>query len=96
MNSMSVEQEVRQLQEENRRLKALLELREDRSDLEHYQVQSRNKLLVLGIICFVLMGTTLAYTFVSKVETNREVNESRLALKRMVDDAQKKGVQQVP
>ena len=53
-------QELQTLREENNRLKILLEMREDNRSLEVYQVQSRNKLLVLmAFTIVVLVGGTL-------------------------------------
>jgi len=44
-----LEREILELKEENRRLEGLLELREDRTALEKFQVQSRNRILGVGL-----------------------------------------------
>ena len=55
MDLPPLERELYELREENRRLKGLLELREDRTELERFQIQSRNKLMgIFGAFVAVL------------------------------------------
>jgi len=58
---LSGDQELEFLRKENQRLKSLVELREDNKEFEAYQVQSRNKLLLLLAFTIVLVGSSTIY-----------------------------------
>lgn len=73
MDIMSPEAEIRNLTEENRRLKALLELREDNTELERYQIQSRNKLLMLLVFTVLCVGVSWIIYFETKAQLNTEI-----------------------
>jgi hypothetical protein len=71
-----LEQEVVFLRDENRRLKGLLELREDRSALEKFQIQSRNKLIALFGLVIVAIGVSTFYV----IGTRETINEQKIEI----------------
>jgi len=76
MELTPLENELQLLREENRRLKALLELREDNSSIEKYQVASRNKLIILIVFVVVFLGGAGLELNVRK-QLNRELAAER-------------------
>lgn len=63
METLPQLQEIISLREENQRLRVLVEMREDRAELERYQIESRNKLLLLLAFCVVLSTASFIYYF---------------------------------
>lgn len=91
MDTLSPEVELQQLREENRRLKALLELREDNAELERYQVQSRNKLLGLLVFTVLCVGVSWIMYFETKSQLNEQVFEAKAQVKQMQQKMQDTG-----
>jgi hypothetical protein len=85
--TQSEEVELQYLREENRRLRALVELREDRSRVEQYSIQSRNRLVLLFTIALVALGGSFIAAMVTKRDLNEQLTESRLQLKQIRDAA---------
>jgi hypothetical protein len=70
-----LEREIAALKEENRRLQGLLELREDRNELEKFQIQSRNRIL---IFCGSTIAIIVAVWVVSAVSMMGQIaNQDR-------------------
>ncbi|HEY3781081.1 MAG TPA: hypothetical protein VGL56_08375 [Fimbriimonadaceae bacterium] len=74
-----IEQEVVYLRDENRRLKGLLELSEDRSALDKFQVQSRNKLIILFGLLLVCIGLSTFYV----MGTRATINEQKIEITKL-------------
>lgn len=70
-----LENELNALQDENRRLKGLLELREDRTELERFQIHSRNRILWLMLISVVLIVTTFGASMVYHVMSTNHLKQ---------------------
>jgi len=83
MDIMSPEVEIRNLQEENRRLKALVELREDNAELERYQIQSRNKLLLLLVFTVLCVGVSWIFYFETKKQLDNQIFEAKAQIRDM-------------
>ena len=83
MDIMSPEVEIRNLTEENRRLKALIELREDNQEMERYQIQSRNKLLLLLVFTVLCVGVSWILYFETKAQLNAQIEEARAEVRQM-------------
>ena len=83
MDIMSPEVEIRNLQEENSRLRALVELREDNVELERYQIQSRNKLLLLLVFTVLCVGVSWIFYFETKRQLDLQIFEAKTQVRDM-------------
>lgn len=73
-----LEREVLALKEENRRLQGLLELREDRTELERYQIQSRNRILTFSSVILILV---VGSWFMSWVYLQKQISDRNELIK---------------
>ena len=94
--NLSPEQkEILHLKEENSRLKGLLELREDRSALEKYQVDSRNRILgFAGAIIFAI--TVVFFSALVLLQSQSAQKDEQLKERNDIIKKLKKGVMYIP
>lgn len=91
---MTADEEMHFLREENRRLKGLLEIREDRSELERYQIQSRNRLVsmfIVGVFAVLIILVSAIAWKTQVTNLNNELGSARKQITQMKNAAQAKG-----